>query len=341
MSERHSRHERFAPIGREGQLRIEKARVAVVGCGALGSRSAELLGRAGVGRAADGFLRLIDRDYVEISNLQRQALYTEDDARRARPKASAAATHLRAIDEALQVDSVVRDFNRMNARELLRDVDLVIDGTDNFRTRFLLNDIAIDRDIPWIYGGAVGSRGAVAFIAPPKTPCIRCYLEAAPPLGVTETCDTTGIITPLPSLVSALQVTLALRHLVDDSISAGLTMFDSWNHPGESRRLLEGAKPLADCPSCGLRELPALSDSTEDVVSLCGRNSVQLSGGVAVSIDDAAARFGSVASIERNPHSLTATIAEGRLTLFDDGRIIVEGTTDAIEAKSIVARYLA
>jgi adenylyltransferase/sulfurtransferase len=336
---RHSRHHLFAPIGPEGQAKLGAARVAIVGCGALGSRSAELLGRAGVG-SDGGTIRIIDRDYVDVTNLQRQALFDDDDAKRARPKASAAQRHLLAIDPALQVEALVRELTAVNALELLAGVDLILDGTDNFRTRYLLNDASIALGTPWIYGGAVASHGIVATIVPGTTPCLRCLLAELPPLGAADNCDTAGIITPLPSVVASLQVAAAMRLLTGGGFTAGVTTFDLWRGGDSFRHSFEHVQRDPACVSCGLRELPALRDAGEEVVTLCGRNSVQIVSGHAADLEAAAMRMSAAGPVQRHPQSMTATIAEGFLTLFDDGRVIVEGTTDPIEAKSIVARYL-
>lgn len=338
--ERHSRHELFPPIGPEGQKRLSRARVAVVGCGAVGSHAAEMLGRAGVGRA--GLLRLIDRDYVDQTNLQRQALFTESDAKESRPKAVAAASRLEAIDSALRLESVVRDFNPSNARRLIADVDLVLDGTDNFRSRFLLNDAAIAENKPWVYGGAIASRGAVAFIVPGSTPCLRCYLETSPPLGSYDSCDTVGIITPLPATVAAVQVTLAMRWIIGErDLPRGLLSFDLWQETGRVANQLSHALPNPSCQSCGTRQLPALSQP-EEIAILCGRNSVQLltqRGDADLSVAaNQMERAGK--TLRRHRESITAEIEEGLLTLFEDGRVIVEGTTDPLQARTIVARYL-
>ena len=337
---RHSRHTLFGPIGRKGQGAISQARVAIVGCGALGSRIAELLCRAGVGTAGAGLLRLIDRDYVELSNLQRQTLFTEEDATHSRPKATAAARHLLEIDSSLKCESLVRDLNKLNAARLLDAVDLIIDGTDNFHTRFLINDVAVHLRKPWIYGAAVGSRGLVAFVSAGYTPCLRCYVSEVPALGSVESCDTTGIITPLPSVVAGLQVAAALRWIVDGTFSRGVLSVDLWTEDQPFRRMFADWSPDANCPSCATGQLPSLSEEGQDVVTLCGRNSVQINATHGVDIAAAARRIRGFSAVEENGESMTATIDEGRLTLFSDGRVIVEGTTNALEAKAIVARYL-
>jgi molybdopterin/thiamine biosynthesis adenylyltransferase len=336
--DRHSRHHLFSPIGEEGQRRLASARVAIVGCGALGSRSAELFARAGVGGREPGVIRIIDRDYVELSNLQRQALFDEDDAARSRPKAAAAERHIRLIDSTLRVEAIVRDLIPKNAVDLLRGVDLIVDGTDNFRTRFLINDAAIALGVPWIYGAAVASRGMVAVVVPGQTPCLRCLMSELPPLGAGDTCDTAGIITPLPAVVAGMQVSAAMRLIIDGSYERGIASFDLWK--GSHRSTLTDVAPDPQCASCGRRELPALHDEAAETVALCGRNSVQLYSGHAADFDGVERRLSGLASIQRHAQSITVVVEEGQLTLFEDGRVIVQGTTDPLEAKSIVTRYL-
>jgi molybdopterin-synthase adenylyltransferase len=341
MSSRHSRHRLFPGIGDSGQETLARSRVAVVGCGALGSRIAELLGRAGVATAPEGLLRLIDRDYVEASNLQRQALFDDADAEAAAPKAPAARGHLLAIDPSIRCEAFVRDLSPSNALQLLSGVDLILDGTDNFRTRFLVNDVSIRIGTPWIYGGAVASRGAVAAFRPLDGPCFRCFLESMPALGIGDTCETAGVITPLPSLVASLQVALAMRFLVSGQLPRGLRLFDLWDSPFEARTVFERTAASPGCRSCGSRELPSLSDDSQEVVTLCGRNSVQVSRNEHFDLDAAEARLRTAGSnLRRHPQSLTLRVAEGSLTCFADGRIIVEGTTDPAEATSLISRYL-
>ena len=339
-SERHSRHRLFAPIGDAGQESLAAARVAVVGCGALGSRIAELLTRAGVGRSGAGLIRIIDRDYVDLSNLQRQALFDEDDARRARPKASAAVRHLRAIDSGTRLEAVVRDLNPANALSLLSGMTLILDGTDNFRTRFLINDAAVETNTPWVYGAAVGSRGMTAMIIPGVTPCLRCFMEFLPPLGSNESCDISGVITPLPAVVAGLQVAAAMRWIVSGGSSRGIATFDLWEEGTTGERRFPTTEPLSDCASCGRKELPSLRDDSEETVTLCGRNSVQILSRSAADISSLAKSLASLYPTEVNEESLTIRTAEGRLTLFEDGRVIIEGTTDPLEARSMLSRYL-
>lgn len=337
-NDRHAKHRLFAPIGNAGQESIRAARVTVVGCGALGSHSAEMLLRAGVGTKQPGRLRIIDRDYVELSNLQRQTLFDEEDARRARPKALAAADHLRRIDSSAVIDPIVRDLTPSSASRLLADCDVVVDATDNFPTRFLINDAAIEHGVPWIYGAAVGSQGISSTIIPGRTPCLRCMLGQSPAIGSVESCDTAGIITPLPPIVAGWQVAAALRWIVEATFQSGTFTFDPWS--GALRRALASVSPDPRCRSCGTREFPALRESRDELVTLCGRNSVQVSGSSRVDLSGVAARLEGRGRVERSQASVSAFVPEGTLTVFSDGRIIVEGTTDPSEARSIISRYL-
>ncbi|HEY0789009.1 MAG TPA: ThiF family adenylyltransferase, partial [Thermoanaerobaculia bacterium] len=310
-------------------------------CGALGSRAAELLARAGVGRAADGLLRLIDRDYVDLSNLQRQALFDTEDARQARPKAAAAKRHIAAIDADVRTEAHVRDVSPENAERLLDGVDLVVDGTDNFRTRFLVNDVAVLRGMPWIYGGAVASRGVVAAFVPGAGPCFRCLLEQVPALAAGETCDTAGIVTTVPALVASMEVSYALRWIVEAKAPRGLRRIDLWTDDPSWDAAFAGSAADPECPTCGLGEFPALRGERQDAVSLCGRNSVQIVGSNVPDLDAASLRLGrSGLETHRHAQSLTVRIPEGAVTLFEDGRVIVEGTIDTMEATTLVAKYL-
>lgn len=282
---------------------------------------------------------MVDRDTVDESNLQRQALFTEEDAREHRPKAVAAVQHLRQIDSAVTFEPVVRDFNPSNAAHLIESADLILDGTDNFRTRFVINDAAVRARKPWIYAGAVGSKGIVGLIIPGQTPCLRCYLNRQPPLGSYDSCETAGIITPLPAMVGALEVSLALRLLTGATdLPPGLFSFDLWTD--SFSRQMERAVRDPVCPSCATMELPALRENDEIAV-LCGRNSVQIFSETGASLSSAAEKIAMAGrTVRRHPESMTAEIEEGLITLFDDGRVIVEGTTDPMRARSIMARYL-
>ncbi len=270
---RYSRQMLFKPIGPEGQGKLQQSRVAIVGMGALGSVLANHMVRAGV-----GYVRLIDRDFVEPSNLQRQMLYDEADALASSPKAEAAAAKLREINSLVRIDGVVTDLNTMNAESLLGEVDLILDGTDNFSVRFLLNEVSVKLGIPWIYGGAVASRGTAFTIIPGTTPCLRCIFDGAPAQGTTETCDTSGVIGSIIHVVASYQAAEALKLLVGDAgrLNTKMMQWDLWyNHFG-GIDLSQARK--SDCPVCGKGEFPYLNANMEEdtIQSLCGRDTIQI-----------------------------------------------------------------
>ncbi len=332
--DRYSRQIRFAEIGEEGQLRLSKSRVAIVGCGALGSAQAELLARAGV-----GFIRVIDRDYIEWSNLQRQMLFDEKDAEAARPKAEAAATRLRQVNSSIEVEPAISDLTPATADDLLGDVQLIMDGTDNFETRYLINDFALSNNLPWIYGGAVGSYGMKMAIVPGETCCLRCMLPE-PPSGAQATCETAGVLGPITATIAAMQVADALIILTghQDQLSRKITIIDLW--AGE---IQQASQPKAnpDCPACGRREFSYLTGKQRAPISLCGRNAVQIHDRARkLDLKELAARLESVGAVKANEFALRAQIENFDLTVFPDGRAIVKGTTDVGVARSLYAKYI-
>ncbi|HEU5162703.1 MAG TPA: ThiF family adenylyltransferase, partial [Thermoanaerobaculia bacterium] len=253
----------------------------------------------------------------------------------------AAKRHIAAIDPEVRVDAHVRDFSPDNAERLLDGIDIARDGTDNFRTRFLLNDAALLRKIPWIHGGAVASRGVFAAFVPGRGPCFRCLLEDAPGLAAGETCDTAGIVTTVPTLVATMQANIALRWIVDGAAPRGLRRIDLWSDDPSWDVAFENAVADPQCASCGRGVLPALREDRQEAVSLCGRNSVQIVGSRMPDLDAASVRLDrSGLQTHRHAQSLTVRIPEGSVTLFEDGRVIVEGTTDTMEATTLVAKYL-
>jgi adenylyltransferase/sulfurtransferase len=336
---RYSRQILFEELGEEGQRRIRAARVAVVGCGALGSFHASILARAGVGS-----LRIIDRDFVEASNLQRQILFDEEDARRAFPKAAAAEKHLRRINSQVQCEGVVADLHHANADSLLADVDLILDGSDNFEVRLLLNDYSVARNLPWIYGACVGSYGLTFTILPGETPCLRCLFENAPPPGSAPSCDTAGVLASVVAVVSGLQTAEAMKILGGrrDRVSRQIQAVDVWEGSVQAIALGAGAR-RADCPACGRREFEFLSGSAaSDTITLCGRNSVQLRpGGVSrVDLAEMERRLGRLGKVERNRYLVRARVESYEIALFEDGRAIISGTTDPRVARNLYARYV-
>ena len=338
---RYSRQIRFAPVGEQGQRQIRASRVAIVGCGALGSVQAEALARAGV-----GLLRLIDRDFVEWSNLQRQFLFDESDAAEGLPKAVAAARRLARVNSDVALEPVVADLAPSNAAELLEGIDLILDGTDNFETRYLINDAAIYWRIPWIYGAAVGSYGLKLAIIPGVTACLKC-IYPEPPKGSQPTCETAGVLGPVTTTIAALQAGDALKILAcgPDGLNALLTTADVWT--GEIRQIHPPARD-PDCPSCVRREFAHLDGRRRAPVSLCGRNAVQIHrnlgvrGGVLPGCDgeDDRLAVGRPDGVDLVARSFAGAAGEARLTIFPDGRAIVKGTTDVGVARSLYAQYV-
>jgi adenylyltransferase/sulfurtransferase len=332
--DRYARQTRFAGIGEAGQRLLSQARVAIVGCGALGSAQAELLARAGV-----GFLRLIDRDFVEWSNLQRQALYDERDAEAALPKAAAAAARLRAINSSIEIEAAVADLIPANADDLLADVNLILDGSDNFETRYLINDFSLSRNIPWIYGAAVGSYGVKMPILPGESCCLRCILPE-PPAGAQETCETAGVLGPITTTIAALQAadTLMILSGHREQLARRMTIVDVW-----SGEILQTPQPAAnpDCPACGRREFSYLSGERRAPIALCGRNAVQIYGRERkLDLRGLARRMESLGTVKVNEFALRAQIESFDITVFPDGRAILKGTTDVGLARSLYARYI-
>jgi molybdopterin-synthase adenylyltransferase len=331
---RYSRQTRFAPLGAEGQARIRAARVAIVGCGALGTVQAEAMARAGVGR-----LRLIDRDFVEWSNLQRQFLFDETDAAEALPKAVAAARRLSKVNSEVEIEPMVADLTPTSAPDLFEDVDLILDGTDNFETRFLINDAAVSAGIPWIYGAAVGSYGIKLAIVPGKTACLRCVYPE-PPQGAQPTCETEGVLAPVTATIAALQAGDALKMLAlgTESVVARLTTVDVWS--GVIRQLAPPPRDPA-CPCCVRREFVHLNGSKRAPISLCGRNAVQIhERSRPVDLAELAKRLSVVAPVRSNEFALRVAIDPYELTVFPDGRAIIKGTQDVGVARSLYARYI-
>ncbi|MFC4075313.1 ThiF family adenylyltransferase [Salinithrix halophila] len=338
--ERFSRQIRFSPIGEEGQEQLNRARVAVVGLGALGTALSHHMVRAGV-----GFVRLIDRDFVERSNLQRQMLYDEADAREGLPKAVAAERKLSAIDPTTRLETFVTDLTHQNAESLLAGVDLILDGTDNFSARYLINDVSVKHSIPWIYGGAVSARGMTFTVLPGETPCLRCLFPDVPSPGQAETCDTAGVIGPIVQVVAAYQATEAMKFLVGDrnSLDRRLRHYELWDNQDHAIQV-ENRKQ-ADCPACGQSSFEFLTPGNHEdsAVSLCGRDTVQITPARTMDTDleRLEKRLAPLAQVERNRFLLRAQVDDThRLVVFPDGRILVQGTSDLSTARSLAARYV-
>lgn len=336
---RYDRQARFAPLGEEGQRRLAAARVLVCGCGALGSVVAETLVRAGV-----GFVRIVDRDFVELNNLQRQVLYDEQDVADSLPKAIAAANKLRRINSEIDIEPIVADITHQNIAKLAGDVEAIVDGTDNFGTRLLVNDFAVKHHKPWVYGGCIGAEGQTMTILPGETACLACLVADAPPPGTTPTCDTAGIIGPIVNVVASIEAAEALKILSGhrEAISRRLAIIDLWDN---QIRHVDLAKLAAssDCRVCKHREFVWLSGERNDSSAvLCGRNAVQLSAspGISIALDELASRLAGIGRIERNAFLVRLHVNNYILTVFADGRTIVGGTNDIATARTVQARYI-
>ncbi len=336
MDERYSRQILFSGIGDEGQRRLLAGSVLIVGCGALGSAHAESLARAGIGH-----LRIVDRDFVEPSNLQRQTLFTESDAEQRLPKAIAAASHLRQINSDIEIEPHILDINYSSIERMLDGCDLVIDGTDNFATRYLINDACVKRNVNWIYGAAVGSYGVTMTIRPHETACLRCVFEEPPPAASAPTCDTSGVIMPIINIVSAVQVSEALKLLTGrtEDLHDSLMQFDVWRN--EWRKIGTGS-PRRDCKTCGLGIYETLSASTESAAVLCGRDAIQISPAqpTRLNFSSLAERLRRAGEVKFNEYLLRFNTGQFELTVFQDARSIIRGTNDIPVARSLYAKYI-
>ena len=337
-TDRYSRQILFAQIGADAQRRLGGSRALIIGCGALGSAQAESLARAGVGK-----LRVVDRDFVEFSNLQRQTMFTEADANDRLPKVIACANHLRGINSEVSVEPEIADVNYSNIERLIEDCDVVIDGTDNFATRYLINDACVKHNANWIYGAAVGSYGVTMTIRPNATPCLRCIFPEAPPAASSPTCDTAGVIMPIISIVAAVQVTEALKLLTGriEDLHGSLMQFDVWRN--EWRRISVGARSN-DCPTCSKREFETLDSLTsrESAAVLCGRHAVQISPPqpARVDLNSLGQRLASAGEVNGNDYLLRFRTGEFEMTVFKDARSIIRGTDDIATARSLYAKYV-
>ena len=337
----HSRYERqfiLKEIGRDGQRLLEKARVAVVGVGALGSVSANLLARAGIGN-----LLLIDRDFLEINNLQRQVLFDEKDLQENLPKAVAAKRKLEQANSTIRVSAEAMDLNPATVDSLLEDVDLVIDGTDNFETRFLINDYCLKNKIPWVYGGAVRTEGMSYVVLPGEGPCVRCLFGEAPSADAVQTCDQVGILAPVAHLIASFQATEAIKILAGkrEAVERQLWKVDLWSRQFHAISV-EHLKS-APCTGCAKEEYPYLErGNATRTVTLCGRNAVQIYQQEKKGIDfkKLATKLEGRADVQFNEFLLMIRHAPYEITVFPNGRAIVKGTEDAGRAKSLYTRYV-
>ena len=337
--ERYSRQILFTGVGREGQTKLAQSRAVIIGCGALGAMQAETLARAGVGR-----LRIIDRDFIEESNLQRQIMFEEQDVAERLPKAVAAAARIARINSEIEVESVVQDVNYTNVEDLIADADVVLDGTDNFEARFLLNDAAVKLDKPWVYGAAVGAYGLQMTIRPQKTPCLRCVFPEAPPPGTSPTCDTAGVILPIVATIASFQAAEALKILTEqfDRLHGTLIQIDLWEN-SFMRLKLNGLRERGECRVCEQGQFDFLNARGGQLVtSLCGRNAVQISPATKTQIDfaDLAEQLRPIGEVSYNRFLLRFVVDGCEVTVFPDGRSVIKGTDDLSLARSIYARYI-
>ncbi len=337
MNERYSRQILFDGIGAQGQARLRAAHVLIVGCGALGSAQVEALARAGVGR-----LRIADRDFVEESNLQRQTMFTERDARERLPKAVACARRVAEINSDVACAAEVVDAHNGNIERLIAGCDLVLDGTDNFATRYLINDAFVKQRESWIYGAAVGSYGVTMTVRPHVSPCLRCVFEETPLAASAPTCDTAGVIMPIISVVAAVQVSEALKLLTghEELLHGSLMRFDVWQNEWRRIRL---ATPTPDCPTCAQGRYDTLDAEAGDFTAvLCGRNAVQIAPQRAapVNLSALAARLRAAGEVKVNDYLVRLRAGDYELTIFKDARAIVRGTDDVQTARTLYARYV-
>nr|WP_218970309.1 ThiF family adenylyltransferase [Mesobacillus jeotgali] len=336
--ERYSRQMLFKPIGSQGQEKLLNSSAVIVGMGALGTVISNHLVRSGVGH-----VRIIDRDLVELSNLQRQTLYDEEDARENLPKVIAAEKKLKKINSEVRVEAVIADLTLDNAEDLLAGFDVIVDGTDNFMARYLINDVAVKYGIPWVYGGAVSSRGMFAVIKPGETPCYRCLFPSIP-AGLGETCDSIGVLSPITDIIGSFEAVEALKLLVGADSNPNLEQMDIWYNSNFQMDISQGLNP--ECPACVHHQYEFLDRSSDQQInyaSLCGRNTIQIKPRQKAKMDleKLAARLKNNGEVKGNPFLLRFMPDEDiTMVIFQDGRVLVHGTNDLVKAKTYYARYL-
>jgi adenylyltransferase/sulfurtransferase len=337
--DRYSRQVRFPALGEAGQRALLRSRVTLCGCGALGTVLANHLVRAGV-----GFLRIIDRDFIETHNLQRQILFDEQDVKDNLPKAEAAARKLRLINSSIEIEPVVTDLDHTNAIQLVGDADLILDGTDNFETRYLINDAAIKLDKPWVYGGVIGSEGQTMTIVPGKTPCLRCLIETAPPPGMTPTCETAGVLGPAVAVIASIEGIEAIKLLTGahDALNRELIMVDIWDWTFRQLKVA-GLLGKVDCPCCKHRKFEWLEGAMgSHTTTLCGRNAVQVAARRPEPLDfpDMARRLTALGDVRHNAFMLRFATEGYEFTVFPDGRAIIKGTNDIAKARTLYSQFV-
>jgi adenylyltransferase/sulfurtransferase len=339
LLERYSRQMRFPPLGEEGQRTLAASRVTVCGCGALGTVLANHLVRAGV-----GFVRLVDRDFIETHNLQRQILFDETDVDENLPKAEAAARKLRIINSTVTIEPVVTDIDHANILDLVSDADLILDGTDNFETRYLINDAAVKLGKPWIFGGVIGSEGQTMTIRPGLTPCLRCVIESSPPPGMTPTCETAGVLGPAVAVIASFEAVEAIKLLAGklEALNTELIMVDLWDWSFRKLKIA-GLRGKVDCPTCVRGEFEWLEGALgSHTTSLCGRNAVQVSVRRSERLDfnNLSARLQPLGDVRHNVYMLKFSTEGYEFTVFPDGRAIIKGTNDIARARTLYAQFV-
>jgi molybdopterin-synthase adenylyltransferase len=337
LTDRYSKQILMPEIGAKGQERLGKSSILIVGCGALGTVIANSLVRAGV-----GFVRILDRDFIELNNLPRQVLFDEEDIRKGLPKSVAAAEKLRLINSEVKIDPVVADLTSENIEEIMQDIDLVLDATDNFETRFLINDACVKLGIPWIYGGVVSTNGMSYTIIPGKTPCFKCFMGSVPKPGTSPTCDTVGVLGMTVSIIASIEATEALKILIGDydALIKKLIYVDPWYGSWKLIDLKKGDKP---CSVCDERQFEFLEQKRGTrATSLCGQNSIQITPAKvsAISFDNLADRLRAVGTVSHNEYMLKLRVEPYEFTIFPDGRAIVKGTGDETLAKTLLSKYI-
>ncbi len=332
-TERYSRQMLLPEIGPDGQKLLMDSKVLVIGLGALGGHIANNLARAGIGH-----IKLVDRDVIELNNLQRQILYDEDDV--GRSKVMVAAEKLKKINSDIRIDAYLRDLNFSNAELMIKGTDVVVDGTDNMETRFLINDVCVKNEIPWIYAGAIGTQGMTMTIIPHDSPCLKCIIPGIPPAGSLGTCDTAGILNSVTSIVAAVESAEVIKLLLDSkNINDGLFMIDAWTHSWEKVNVSR----KNDCRCCVEHDFEFLNVKKRTMVTaLCGKDVVQISPikRSDISLDELGAKLGKVGEVEYREFALVFKLPGFEITIFKDGRATINGTSDEKTAKSLYSKYL-
>lgn len=333
--ERYEKQILFESIGETGQEKLLNSKVVIIGCGALGTVISNNLARSGV-----GYIRIIDRDYIEVSNLQRQILFDEYDIKNNIPKAIAAKNKLAKINSSIKIEAIIEDVNSKNIVDFCEGFDLILDATDNMETRYLINDTSVKLDIPWIYGGLIGSSGMVHTILPNKTPCLRCLFPEIPPIGSVETCDTVGVLNPIPTVIASIESMEALKILTDneEKVIEGLLYIDLWENEFEYMDV----SITKDCVVCGRNEFEHLNRDMNETSILCGKDSVQINPiQKSISMDSIKNRLSSLnIDWKQSKFFLKFTVENVQFTLFNDGRAILKNTNNVNKAKTLYYKYI-